>query len=151
MATPPARAQAGSADASSGWPGKRLGLPETGSRSIARVGRRLVAVAIDWGIALAVAVIFFRYDVGGRTTSSSVWLVPTIFAVEQVLFISVLAGSIGQLILGMRVVPLRPQWIGIWRPALRTILLCLVIPAVIFDSDQRGLHDKIAGTILVRR
>ncbi|HEY5230049.1 MAG TPA: RDD family protein, partial [Galbitalea sp.] len=31
------------------------------------------------------------------------------------------------------------------------ILLMVVIPAVIFDRDQRGLHDKIAGTVLVRR
>jgi hypothetical protein len=26
----------------------------------------------------------------------------------------------------------------------------LIIPAVIWDGDQRGLHDKIAGTVLVR-
>ena len=25
----------------------------------------------------------------------------------------------------------------------------LVIPAVIWDADQRGLHDKAAGTVLV--
>jgi uncharacterized RDD family membrane protein YckC len=27
----------------------------------------------------------------------------------------------------------------------------LFIPAVIYDRDHRGLHDKVAGTILVRR
>jgi hypothetical protein len=31
-----------------------------------------------------------------------------------------------------------------------TALLCIVIPAVIWDADHRGLHDKIAGTVLVR-
>jgi len=25
-----------------------------------------------------------------------------------------------------------------------------VIPAVIWDADQRGLHDKAAGTVLIR-
>jgi len=25
-----------------------------------------------------------------------------------------------------------------------------VIPAVIWDADQRGLHDKAAGTVLLR-
>jgi hypothetical protein len=25
-----------------------------------------------------------------------------------------------------------------------------VIPAAIWDADQRGLHDKAAGTVLVR-
>jgi hypothetical protein len=31
------------------------------------------------------------------------------------------------------------------------VLLCLVIPAVIFDPDQRGLHDKAMNTLLIRR
>jgi hypothetical protein len=26
----------------------------------------------------------------------------------------------------------------------------IVIPAVIWDADQRGLHDKAAGTVLIR-
>ena len=33
----------------------------------------------------------------------------------------------------------------------RTVLLCLVIPAVVWDSDGRGLHDRVAGTAIVRR
>jgi hypothetical protein len=33
----------------------------------------------------------------------------------------------------------------------RTVLLCLLIPAFITDRDQRGLHDRAAGTVLVRR
>ena len=33
----------------------------------------------------------------------------------------------------------------------RAVLLCLVIPAVIFDPDQRGLHDKAMNTLLIRR
>ena len=39
-----------------------------------------------------------------------------------------------------------------WRQltSMRTALLLLVIPAVIFDPDQRGLHDKVVGTVLVR-
>jgi len=48
-------------------------------------------------------------------------------------------------------VPLTPAWIGVWRPALRTVLLCLAVPAVIWDTDQRGLHDRLSGTVLVRR
>jgi hypothetical protein len=31
------------------------------------------------------------------------------------------------------------------------VLLCIVIPAVIWDSDQRGMHDRLSGTVLVRR
>ena len=74
-----------------------------------------------------------------------------IFAVLQVAFITVLGGSIGHLALGLRLVPLQPGVIGLVRPVVRTVLLCLLIPAVIWDRDQRGLHDKAANTLLVRR
>lgn len=136
-----------SATASSGpldqrWPGERLGLPAEGPRSIGRFGRRLLALVIDWGLAVLVSLAFFNYDP---------WANLAVFAVAQILFLTLLSGSIGHLILGLRVVPLEGGWIGWWRPILRTLLLCLVIPAVIWDRDQRGLHDKAAGTILVRR
>ena len=42
------------------------------------------------------------------------------------------------------------QLIGLLRAALRTLLLCLLIPALIWDRDGRGLHDKAAGTVVVR-
>ena len=51
----------------------------------------------------------------------------------------------------MRVQLVTGGWVGLWRPVVRTVLLCLVIPAVIWDADQRGLHDKAAGTVLLRR
>jgi hypothetical protein len=124
------------------WPGKRLGLPETGPRSVGRLGRRIGALAIDGAIADLIAFAFFNYDA---------WAILAILAVLQIVFITLLSGSIGHLIVGLRVVPLTPGWIGVWRPALRTVLLCIVVPALIWDRDQRGLHDKIAGTVLVRR
>jgi RDD family len=120
------------------WPGKRLGLPEAGPRSIGRFGRRLGAIVVDWGIA------FFRPDTYGFATLG-------IFGVLQVVFLLIVNGSVGHLIFGLRVVPVVPGYLGVWRPFVRTILLLLVIPAVIFDRDQRGLHDKVAGTVLVRR
>ena len=124
------------------WPGKQLGLPESGPRSIARVGRRLAALAIDWAIAYAISWVFFQGDG---------FVILGIFALMQWIFISTLSGSIGHLLLGLRVVPLTPAWIGVLKPAIRTVLLCLVIPAAIWDRDQRGMHDVLAKTIIVRR
>lgn len=124
------------------WPGQRLGLPDTGPRSVARLGRRIIAIAIDWALASLVGYLFF--DADG-------FAILVAFAALQYLFLVTLSGSIGHILLGMRVVPLRPAWIGLWRPAVRTLLLCLVIPAVIYDGSQRGLHDQLAGTVLVRR
>ena len=124
------------------WPGRRLGLPQTGPRSIARFGRRIGAIAIDWGTAVLVSIAFFSYDA---------WATLAVFALTQVVFLLTANGSIGHLILGMRVVPIAGGYLGVWRPFVRTILLCLVIPAVIWDRDQRGMHDRLAGTVLVLR
>ncbi len=128
--------------AAQAWPGERLGLPESGPRSIARFGRRIAAIAIDWAAAVLISVAFFSYDPIATLV---------IFAIEQALFLLVVGGSPGHLLLVMRVVPARGGRLGLWQPFVRTILLCLVIPAVIWDRDQRGLHDKACDTILVRR
>src|SRR5690606_22370786 len=122
--------------ASADWPGKRLGLPRGGPRSVARLGRRFGALAIDWGTAVLISIAFFAYEP---------WATLGIFAVTQVVFLLTAGGSAGHMVLGMRVVPIAGGYLGAWRPFSRTILLCLVIPAVIWDQDQRGLHDKLSG------
>lgn len=127
--------------APSAWPGERLGLPRTGIRSVARPGRRLAGLAIDWALAVAASVLFFAYD-GAATL--------LIFVVLQVVFIPTLGGSIGHRLVGLRLVPLGGGWVGVWRPVVRSLLLALVIPALVWDSDQRGFHDKVAGTVLLR-
>lgn len=129
-------------DAANSYPGERLGLPEKGPGSIARPGRRIGALAIDWAAAVIISIAFFQYDPVATLI---------IFGVVQILFIPTAGGSPGHRILGMRVVPFsRPGWVGLWRPIVRTLLLVLVIPAVVWDADQRGLHDKIAGLVLIR-
>ena len=130
----------------SSWPGARLGLPEDGPRSIARFGRRIGAIFIDWGVAWLISVAFFA----DGPWQPNAWATLAVFAVEQLVFLWAVNGSIGHLILRMRVVPLRPGKLGWWRPVVRTALLCLAIPALIWNQDQRGLHDQVAGTLLVR-
>lgn len=128
------------------WPGERLGLPESGPRSIARPGRRIAALAIDWALASGLSLALF--PTGPWRTDGFVTL--GLFAGIQLLFLLVVNGGVGHLILGMRVVPLNPGRLAPWRPLVRTLLVCLFVPAVIMDADQRGLHDRLAGTILVR-
>lgn len=123
------------------YPGARLGLPASGRGSIARPGRRIAALAIDWACAVVVSIAFFAYD--SLATLA-------VFAAVQLLFLPTLGGSPGHRLLGMRLQLVGGGWVGLWRPVVRTALLCLVIPAVIWDPDQRGLHDKAAGTVLLR-
>ncbi len=130
------------ASASIDWPGKRLGLPERGPRSVARLGRRLAAIAIDWAISVLFSYTFFAYDPLATLL---------IFVIIQVLFVPTIGGSIGHRLVGVHVVPVAGGYIGVWRPFVRAVLIALVIPAVIWDRDQRGLHDRLIGTILLRR
>ncbi|MDQ0612731.1 putative RDD family membrane protein YckC [Microbacterium sp. W4I4] len=134
------------------YPGERLGLPATGPRSIARVGRRIGALAIDYLAATIIASGFFGFDqfaLPGEAGLSQ-FAPMMVFAVLQIVFIPFAGGSPGHRILGMRVVRYGGGWVGLWRPIVRTLLLVVVIPAVIWDADQRGLHDKAAGTVLIR-
>lgn len=122
------------------FPGERLGRPASGSGSIARLGRRVGALFIDYGAAYLISG-FFAWDP---------LAILAIFALIQIAFLPTIQGSPGHRILGLRVVRVDGSWVGLWRPLIRTALLILVIPAVIWDADQRGLHDKAAGTVLIR-
>ena len=124
------------------WPGERLGLRFSGSGSLAKVPRRLAALTIDWGIAYLIAAAFFKADATA---------IQAIFLVEQWLLVATAGASIGHRIMRMRVQRLDGYWIGFWRSLIRAGLLVLLIPAVIWDADNRGLHDKAAGTVLIIR
>ena len=117
-------------------------MPESGPGSIARAGRRIVAIMLDWGIALLISNLVF----GGDS-----WANLAVFAAEQMLLVGTLGYSIGHRLVGIHVVRLGGAPAGPLAAVVRAVLLCLVIPAVIFDPDHRGLHDKAMNTVLVRR
>ncbi len=119
---------------------------------MARAGRRIGALAIDYAAATIIATAFFGFDQFALPTEAglSQFAPMMVFAVLQILFIPTIGGSPGHRILGMRVVRLDGAWVGLWRPIVRTLLLIVVVPAVIWDADQRGLHDKAIGTLLIR-
>lgn len=127
--------------APSTFPGQRLGLPEEGPQSVARPGRRIIALLIDGLIADGLSAAFFHYDS---------WATLGIFVVLQIAAMLAIGGSIGHRICGMRISALPGHRPAFWRPVVRSILLAVVVPALVWDSDQRGFHDKIAGLVLIR-
>ena len=79
------------------YPGERLGLPESGPGSIARAGRRIVAIIIDWTLALLISNFLFSGDS---------WATLAVFAAEQALLIGTLGYSIGHRAMGIHVIRL---------------------------------------------
>ena len=140
------------------YPGNRLGLPEAGPGAVAGWGRRIVALFVDWLIAglIASAIVGKPLWGGGGNDLSTAQLV-TFFAMTAIL--TGLGGAtIGHRLLGLRVIPTAKRGgtgyaaqVGLLGGAIRALLICLVIPAVIYDRDRRGLHDKAANTVVVLR
>ena len=124
------------------WPGKKFGLPADGPRSTPTYLRRVAGLGIDWAIAVGISVLFFNYNG---------WWTLAIFVVLQMIGGLLLAGSPGHLLTGMRIAPVAGGALGVVPPLVRPLLVALVIPAVMVDEDQRGVHDRMVGTILVRR
>jgi uncharacterized RDD family membrane protein YckC len=119
--------------------GQRLGLPESGPGSLARFGARLGAFLIDAVMCSVIAWGIWR---------DTAWTTP-VFALEVLVLTTLLGGSAGQFLRGLRVVRRSGAPPGPLRAALRTLLLLLLVPALIWDRDGRGLHDRAAGTMLV--
>ncbi|MCW4464441.1 RDD family protein [Glutamicibacter sp. MNS18] len=122
------------------WPGQRLGRPEKGPGSIGRFPRRVGAIIIDWALAMLVSWWLFE-------SSSLATLL--LFCAGQMLTVGFTGHSIGHRTFGMQVQSMDGTAIKPWVGALRSLLLCLVIPALVADADQRGLHDRAGKSVLV--
>lgn len=125
--------------------GQSLGLPPSGAGSMARIGRRVVALFIDWFAALIVA----RALVGTPQNTAESFATLGIFALQVALLTWLWGSSFGQRLVGLRVVG-RSRRLGLIGSMLRTALICLVIPPLVWDSDGRGLHDRAVDTVVVR-
>jgi uncharacterized RDD family membrane protein YckC len=134
-------------------PGARLGLPPDGSGSAAPLARRLVAVSVDWLACLAISAAFAPTAGGLWLTRGDPWVTLLVFGAENLLLVGLAGNTLGHRLLGLRVRPVRgaAPVPGLLAGAVRAVLLCLVIPAVVWTGDGRGLHDVAARTVIVRR
>ena len=102
--------------------------------------KRLLAICIDWGMASIISAGFFANEAIATLL---------IFAAIQIALVGTLGYSFGHRIMRIMVIRQDGSRAGIWRVVLRTVLIVLVVPAVIWDNDGLGLHDKAAGTKLI--
>lgn len=130
-------------------PGVRLGLPAVGPGSVARFGRRAVAIIVDYVVCMSIAT-FFGYHLTAPNPGGRGFLPLVVFLVENVLLVGTLGSTLGHRLLGLRVVRVSGGLPGPLLGAVRSVLLCLAVPALIWDRDLRGVHDRVPGTVLVR-
>lgn len=136
--------------AAGSWPGRRYGLPADGEGAVATTGSRVAALLVDvLAGALIGALINGFVDATGLLRT----VVVDGSLVLQLILLQALTGqSLGMRLIGIRVAKaVAPGAVpGFVPAAIRTALLVLVVPAVLLDRDGRGLHDKAAGTIVLR-
>jgi uncharacterized RDD family membrane protein YckC len=123
------------------YPGQELGLPEQGPRSVARMGRRIAALFVDWLLCLLIASAITRHPQ---------LLTVGIFAAEVWVLTALTGFTVGKRLLGIRVARLDGKPVGFLWALVRTLLLLTLIPPLVNDSDLRGLHDHAANTVVIR-
>ncbi len=110
---------------------------------------------LDWTICQLIA--YAVFDVAWGATGGESFVPLAVFAVENVLLVATLGTTIGHRALGLQVQRLDTHHDdplggppGLVGALVRTGLLCLAVPALVPDRDNRGLHDRLAGTVIVR-
>lgn len=130
--------------------GSKYGLPERGPGSVAGWGIRIAALAIDWVVANLAAVALTQTRSVWSAQSWLGWTPFILWFLEVWLSTGLSGASVGQHLLRLTVLRLDHRRVGLYRALIRTALLALIIPPLVFDRDGRGLHDMAAGTIVVR-
>lgn len=125
------------------FPGQAVGRPPSGAGSVAPMTRRVLALLVDWLLALLVGSLLLP----GLSSFGPL----VVFGVVQVLLVGTIGFSVGHRLLGLVVTRVDSGPLGPVSALVRTALLLLVIPAVVMDEDGRGLHDRAAGSVVVRR
>jgi uncharacterized RDD family membrane protein YckC len=132
--------------------GERLGLPESGRGSLTTTGARLGAFVID-AIASSLVAALFVQSSGGKGVSGHLpgsWsLIP--LAVDYIVGVLVAGRTLGMYLFGLRLVRVdREAAVTPMQMVSRTVLLFLLVPALVWDRDGRGLHDRASATAVVR-
>ncbi len=129
-----------------GHRGERLGLPEHGPGSVAPIGRRFGALFVDWALCLLIA---YGLLAGRDWQAAGNWALGVLL-VLSVLTVGTVGFTPGKRLFRLRVVAENGDRLGLGRVLIRSVLLCLAIPALIWDRDGRGLHDRLSRSVQVR-
>lgn len=112
--------------------------------------RRVLALFVDWFACMLVVMLVIGPG-GWSEDPLSGFYTMGVFVLESTVFTALLGGSFGKLLTRLRVVRSdgsgRP--IDLLSALLRSVLIVLVIPPLVFRPDGRGLHDILARSATV--
>lgn len=115
------------------------------------LGRRVPALFVDWFASTLVVIAFVGWDAYSEVGSSAQPWVLVVFALEAAVLTAFAGGSFGKLLTGLRTVRADGRGaVDLLRSTLRAVLVCLVVPPLVFRPDGRGLHDLASGSVTVR-
>lgn len=134
------------------WPGSRLGLPKEGPGAVATFGARGLAFLLDIvlsAMAAGVVTAFLSHPSPAQRQAAAL----AVLAAEQVLLVALTGQTLGMRLGSLKVMRLSdPTCLpGVLPAAVRGAVLVLSLGlAGFFTKDGRGLHDLLAGTVVVR-
>jgi uncharacterized RDD family membrane protein YckC len=116
--------------------------------------RRILALFVDWTACNLVLVAVMGAQCWPDTRATGLYTTG-LFILESTVLTALVGGSFGKLVTRLRVVRVdgsgRP--LDLLHSLLRVVLVCLVVPPLVYKPDGRGLHDLAVGsaTVPVRR
>ncbi len=138
------------------YKGERLGLPASGTGSIAPLGVRLSALVVDWLLAYGLVGVIVMVGgpgaLGGESFSAvASWAVPLIWGASGVVCVWLFAQTPGQAVVGIGTARIdAEERVGFGRSLVRVVFIFFLLPPLIQDEDGRGMHDRATGTALIR-
>lgn len=110
-------------------------------------GRRMVGVLIDWLMSYAIAIGFF-VEFGASSMGAVVFLV---FTAQYLIFAALGGATPGHRIMGLKIVRFSDGQMPTPIQALiRTSLLVIILTAITFDQNGRGINERLSNTVLVK-
>jgi uncharacterized RDD family membrane protein YckC len=121
--------------------------PQVGPGAVSGLGPRLAAFVIDSLLSIGIAIL----STGPPPGAAYNFVVFAAFLAIELIFVTLAGQTPGMRVAGVVVMAAadgskpRLRWV-----ALRTLLLAAVVPALIMDASGRAMHDRAAGTVMVR-
>jgi uncharacterized RDD family membrane protein YckC len=117
--------------------------PNGGEIELPTLGRRFGALVIDWALCLLVASIYGEPARDGWSPVVALIFIYTVFA-------GFFAQTPGMALVRIAVVDVDTGGrIGPLRGLIRGLAICLVVPLLVLDDRRRGLHDRLARSIVI--